>query len=113
MEDLKIKITRDLERLDNERLEMHPIQINFHTSEPTCQDGEAMTPFGFKVMVTTLTEAITNLAKAGASQGLSEGEMIGDAIKTLERNLIDADFGEPEFKTTKKWKRRKGKKGKR
>lgn len=113
MHELKIKITRDVERLNEEQVELHPISMTFHNSEPTASNGEDMTPFGFKMMVSTLTEAISNIAKAGATKGLSEGEIIGDAINILEQNLIDAGFGVPEFKTKQKWKRPKGKKGKR
>lgn len=51
------------------------------------EDGP--TPMGMKLFVDLLVSAISQLAKDGAEVGFSEGEIVGDAIRKLEENLIE------------------------
>ncbi len=62
---------------------------------PSIITKNGMSPFGYKLAITMLTDVISNYARAARENGLSEGEIIGDAIKMLEKNIINSALEDP------------------
>lgn len=66
------------------------LEIDINTGDWTgFLEESGPTPIGMKLFVDLLVSAISQLAKDGAEVGFSEGEIVGDAIRKLEENLIE------------------------
>lgn len=63
---------------------------------------KGLTGKGYECIITTLCNLISDHAKHAGRQGFSEGEILGDAIKQLKRNLSDANRREPVGQTLRK-----------
>ena len=83
-------------------------QLNAIKLDVTVQDDpmminkKGMTGNGYKMMVTTLVDSISEISRVAAQQGFSEGEIIRDVIDNLSKNLIDAERKAPTAKVYRK-----------
>ena len=75
---------------------MGDLSLNFQIGDdPLAINKDGLTGFGYKVLVSSLVAAITELSKDIKKIGGSEGEVIGDAISQLQRNLVDGSRSAP------------------
>lgn len=98
MHNFDVSIKRTIEIIKENTRNISPIELDVRTTDNGLMPQTGLTPLGYKVLIKTLCTSITQLAKSAKEQGMSEGEIIGDAINQIKANLIDPHQGKPSSK---------------
>lgn len=100
MHNYEINISREVKAPNDEHRELGALNLSFSFDGDQLAEGNRSRPtgFGYKTLINTLTSSISELSRAAAMEGMSEGEIIKDAITQLQQNLIDPDRKLPKYK---------------
>lgn len=93
----QIEIVREVEESEGgKNRHIHGGEISFEFNDSFCQreDG-TVTDQGYQALVSMLTTSISQIAKSAKNDGLSEGKIIGEAIKQLEFTVSNNSFNVP------------------